>query len=332
MAGLTPAVPVDVVVTLLGVVLADAALLGLAAPGRFVRAAAGAPLLLFLPGYALVTVLFPRRRTADVAGQVYDGVRRPLPGFRPPTTAERLALGFGVSVALLPLVGVGLGQTVGFGLYPVVVTLSLLTLVGAITGWIRRLRVARDQRYSLPLVTWTVAGWRGLREADTPALAAARLVVAVLAVTSVAGLGYAVVSAGSGGGYTDLLVLTESDGEYVAGDYPTSLTTADPASLTARVENQERRPSNYTLVVQLQTVERSDGNVTVTDRRTVASGSTSLADGEVWLFDHDVTGQDPGDDRRITYLLYRGDAPGSPSTATAYRHVHLWVDVTAGGN
>jgi uncharacterized membrane protein len=36
-----------------------------------------------------------------------------------------------------------------------------------------------------------------------------------------------------------------------------------------------------------------------------------------------------GERLRLIYLLYRGDAPAAPSTATAYREVHLWVNVTA---
>lgn len=331
-AAAVPAVPLDLVAILVGVAAADAALLALPSPSMAVRAVAGTPLLFLFPGYAVVSSLFPRGRDGDVAGRTFDGVRRPIPGGRPPSTTERLALGFGLSVAALPIVGIALGQTTGFGLRETIFALSAVVVVGSVVGAVRRLRVSTGERYRFPFRTWLAAGWRGIAGADSVTLAAARLVVAVLAVTSMAGLGYAVVAAGSGAGYTDLLLLTRSDGEYVAGDYPRELRTGEPTSLTARIENQEGKPVEYTVVAQLQTVERSDGSVTVTERTEVARATRTLEDGDVWLYDHDISADDPGDDRRLTYLLYRGDPPAEPTVSSAYRDAHLWVDVVEGGN
>ena len=51
----------------------------------------GLPLVLFLPGYALIAALFPAK--SDL-----DGI-------------ERVALSFGLSIAVVPLIGLGLNYT-----------------------------------------------------------------------------------------------------------------------------------------------------------------------------------------------------------------------------
>ena len=61
------------------------------APGlneSMVRNILGLPLVLFLPGYALIAALFPAK--SDL-----DGI-------------ERTALSFGLSIAVVPLIGLGL--------------------------------------------------------------------------------------------------------------------------------------------------------------------------------------------------------------------------------
>lgn len=77
-------------------------------PWIYLRYALGSLMVLFLPGYALVEALYPRG----------DEVR-PL---------ERLALSIGLSLALVPLVGLVLNYTLGIRFVPIVLSLSVLTL------------------------------------------------------------------------------------------------------------------------------------------------------------------------------------------------------------
>lgn len=51
----------------------------------------GIPLVLFLPGYALIAALFPGKNDLD--------------------TIERIALSFGLSIAIVPLIGLALNFT-----------------------------------------------------------------------------------------------------------------------------------------------------------------------------------------------------------------------------
>ncbi len=88
---------------LAAVVLALAVLLFTLTPlsGLFLRIPIGLLMVLFVPGYVLIAALFPRK--GDL-----DGI-------------ERIALSFGLSIAVVPLIGLGLNYTPCFihcGLYP----------------------------------------------------------------------------------------------------------------------------------------------------------------------------------------------------------------------
>ena len=83
-----------------------------------VRIFLGLPLVLFLPGYTLIATLFPRK--GDL-----DGI-------------ERIALSFGLSIAITPLLGLGLNYTpFGIRLTPVLTVLSLFTIALAVGVWAR---------------------------------------------------------------------------------------------------------------------------------------------------------------------------------------------------
>jgi uncharacterized membrane protein len=87
-----------------------------------VRIIPGLPLVLFLPGYALIAILFIRKDDLD-------GI-------------ERVALSFGLSIAITPLLGLALNYTpFGIRLTPILTVLSIFTISLAISAWIRRSRV-----------------------------------------------------------------------------------------------------------------------------------------------------------------------------------------------
>lgn len=96
-------------------------------PGIYVRYIVGSLFVLFIPGYSLIQCLYPLREEL--------------------TDLERLALGLGLSLAVVPLVGLILNYTpFGIRLRPIVVSLSALSLAlitGAVARRIRYLRMTR---------------------------------------------------------------------------------------------------------------------------------------------------------------------------------------------
>ncbi len=109
------AVTALVVVTVLVVFTVNASLL------LYVRYVLGGVFVLFLPGYMLITVLYPR--SGDL-----DGL-------------ERAALSIGLSLAIVPLIGLVLNYTPwGIKLEPIMVSLASFTEIIAVACVIRRFR------------------------------------------------------------------------------------------------------------------------------------------------------------------------------------------------
>jgi uncharacterized membrane protein len=314
-------VPRDVLVVL-GVVVSGTFALTLASD-PLVGLLVGGPLLCFLPGYALLSALFPR---SDDARTQVEGRRRPVLEIGDGTLGwrERVALSFGASLALLPLLGLGLSLA---GLpyrlaTPVIAGLVVaLTLVGAA----RRARIEESERFAVPIDTWVEELRSALR--DRPPLDSALNTVLLLAVALTL---LATVSALAvpqpGGGHTTFALLTEAeDGSYVAGGYPETVTSGEATTFVTHVTNHEGRAVEYTVVVELQ--RTSPDGTTVTERQELTRLSETVGAEDTWRQEHAVTPTLIGEDLRLSYQLYR-DSPPTEDGRDPYRQLHVWVDVT----
>jgi uncharacterized membrane protein len=288
------------------------------------------PLLFFLPGYALLTVLFPGRRALE-------GDDRG----RPPTTVlgsrsvgwrERVALSFASSLALLPLLGVLLSLLrAPLAVGPLVGAVASFTVLTAGLGVLRRLQLPPDRRFAVPTDRWLAELRGGTVDAPSWADAALNLVLVVVVVAALAGLAYGVTSPQRSEQYTEAALLTDEGDSLVAGNYTTTVSEGQPMSTTLTVENHEGSDRRYSLVVVLERVRTTDGGPTVLERRELARESVGVADGETATLSPTVRPSLLGEDLRLSYYLYAGDAPDSASAATADRHLFLWVDVTPTG-
>ena len=91
----------------------------LLAPNNIVRQVLGLVFVLFLPGYAATTALFPEN-------DQIDGI-------------ERVALSFGLSIAIVPLIGLALNFTPwGIRLDPILASVSAFIIGVSFVGWYRR--------------------------------------------------------------------------------------------------------------------------------------------------------------------------------------------------
>jgi len=98
-----------------------------------VRIILGLPLVLFLPGYSLIAVLFPRKD--DLEG------------------IERIALSFGLSIAVVPLLGLALNYTpFGIRLTTILGVLSIFTISLALGAVLRRYKLPEDDRFAVEFV------------------------------------------------------------------------------------------------------------------------------------------------------------------------------------
>jgi uncharacterized membrane protein len=250
-----------------------------AEPGRIVL---GLLFILFLPGYALVAALYPRKDDLE-----------PL---------ERLALSLGLSIAVVPLIGLGLNYSPwGIRLNPILAFVTLFIVLAAGVAAYRRFTLPSDEAMGIP-VNLALPRWPRLRMADR--------LLGFLLVLALAGLGVgayflATSSAGSEE-FTEFYVLGP---EGKAEGYPSTVGVGDTLTLILGVVNHEGVEASYRI------------QVTVAGRIAVSLDNVRLANKEEWESPLALTTTQPGSNQKVEFLLYKGDE-GVP-----YRTLHLWLDV-----
>ncbi|OIB57187.1 DUF1616 domain-containing protein [Natrialba sp. SSL1] len=290
------------------------------AEGSALRLLATLPLVLFLPGYALVATLFPaRERTAqETTATALDVETYP----RGIDLTERLGLAFALSIGIAPVVALVLAVTDwGLATDPIAATLAVLTVGFAQFGAVRRLRVPKAKRFS---VTPLAALSRFRRDNTAGTVTSAILAVAIVA--AVGALLIGLIAPLSAGGFTQLALYSDDGGgELVAGELEDEVDPGEPVPATIEIENQEGEDVTYTVVVQQQVLE----NGVVTERAALETRTVSVADGEQALEEFDVVpAAEPDETVRIAVLLYDEEPAGEPTAEDAIADTNFWVTVT----
>lgn len=303
-----------------------------------IRILVGLPFVLFIPGYAFIAALFPEKGESPVSADEQEldeasvePVASEQVSDRGIDGIERVALSLGLSIAIVPLIGLVLNFTPwGIRLVPILVSVSGFTLLSTAVAAHRRWVLPEEVRFSVPYKQWLSAGRNEFLAPDTRADAVLNVMLAVSIVLAMSSVGYAVLIPQQGESFSELYLLTEEDdGELVADDYPTNFTQGEEKELIVGVSNQEHEPTNYTLLVQLQRVRTQDNSTTMLRSDQLHEFDIQLAHNETWHRTHSISPTFEGTNLRLTYLLYRGQPPASPTVNNSYREVHLWVNVAA---
>ena len=293
------------------------------------RVVVGLPFLLFVPGYAIVSALFPERATT-VADSPAESGQEPTETVSGIDEIERVALSFGTSIAVVPLVGFALNFTpFGIRLTPIMASLTVVVVFACVVAASRRWALPEDERFRVPYRTWYANTKSELFSPATRTDAVLNVVLIASLLLAFGAVGYAVAVPSQGEQFSEFYLLTENEsGEYVADGYPTNVTAGEPQPLVVGIGNQEGEPVQYTVVSEIQRVEVSNNSTTVLERERLQTFSPRLQHNETWTQSHQVSPTMTGENLRLIYYLYKGDAPTNPSEESAYREVHLWVNVT----
>ncbi len=258
-----------------------------------IRTVLGLPMVLFLPGYALIAALFPSKDDLD-------GI-------------ERLALGFGLSIAVVPLIGLGLNYTPwGIRLIPILVSLSVFTLFMCVVAVYRRSQLPSEKAFSVSpgeVYESLKAPVSSQPESRLDRILTIILVISVLA--SVVALAYVVVSPKQGEKFTEFYILG-MDGK--ADNYTTHFTLGDDGQVIVGVVNHEYERAKYTMDIRLNN-----------DSLSIPSNvqSFSLEHNATWERPVVFTPNSVGNNMKLEFLLYKND-----NLTVPYRDLHLWVNVT----
>jgi uncharacterized membrane protein len=313
----------------------------------------GLAFVLFLPGYAFVAALFPESgdppmvdgaaagddATVGGGAAAGDASMAERVGDRGIDGIERVALSFGLSIAITPLLGLVLNFTPwGIRLVPIVVAVGGFTLLAAVLAARRRWELPEDERFQVPYREWAASGREELFQPETRADAALNALLVVSVVVAAASVSYAVAVPKQGESFTEFYVLTENEsGDLVADGYPTEFVAGESKPVVVGVSNQEHEQTRYSVVIELHRVEFVQGannttRIRVLEEEELDRFGTQLDHNETWHRDYEVASTMTGTNLRLTFLLYRGSPPADPTVDNAYRELHLWVNVSEPGS
>lgn len=320
------------------------------------RIVLGLVFALFAPGYAFIAALFPERgptadreTTADGENDDHSGAELTARiGDRSDSrsgTAERLdprragsidgiervALSFGLSIAITPLIGLVLNFTpFGIRLVPIVLSIGGFTLLATIAAAARRRELPTAERFRVPYRSWIRTTRAELLEPNTRIDGVLNVVLVVSLLLAIGSVGYAVAVPKSGESFSEFYLLTENEsGALVADNYPQNFTVGQSQPIVVGIGNHEHERTKYSVVAALQRVSVQNNSTTVRESRVLDRFSRTIPANESANWTHNVTPSMTGERLRLVYLLYRGSPPDTPTVENAYRETHLWVNVSS---
>lgn len=288
----TTKAPADILVVLLLVVVDVLFILIPPLSETPIRIILGLPMVLFLPGYALIAALFPGKTDLD-------GI-------------ERIALSFGLSIAVVPLIGLGLNYTPwGIRLIPILISLSLFTIIMCVVAVVRRSSLPEGSAFEVPFRK----GYTNLKEEITkkPDNRLDRVLTIVLVISiiiSVATLVYVIVTPKQGEKFTEFYILGP---EGIADNYPVNYTLGESKPILVGIVNHEYETINYSLEIKLE----NDTLPLQQDYETI-----TLSHNQSWEKKIYIQPDRTGEDMKLQFLLYK-----EGNLSKSYRDLHLWIDV-----
>jgi uncharacterized membrane protein len=287
-------VPSDLLIVMGLVLLTDIAVLTPGLNESMVRNLLGLPLVLFLPGYSLLAALFPAK--SDLEG------------------IERICLSFGLSVATVPLIGLGLNYTSwGIRPLPILICLSVFTFFMCGLAYLRRSKLPQIEAFDVP--------FRGVAlsfkseifkkpESNLDKVLAVFLVFSIL--LSVATFIYVVITPKEGEHFTEFYILGP---EGKADKYITKYVLGENGNITVGIVNHEYRPVNYSMEIRLE-------NKSLPLPENLQH--ITLANNKVWEEPVTFTPPSVGKNMMLEFLLFNETNKSIP-----YRNLHLWIDVNS---
>ena len=273
-----------------------------------IRVALVLPVILFIPGYCLISALFPKEGDIDLM--------------------TRIALSIGVSVAVVPLIGLGLNFTPwGIRLDPIVISLTLFTMVLIVVAQYARAVLPAQERFRMPFSA--IAGT--LREEILPQgsgrigwLLSAALILAIL--TTLIITVFVITVPREGEQFTEFFILGENR---TAANYPDTIRPGQNYPMYVGIRNHEYRDTSYTIETWMVRTEFE--NVTNTTRIVTMDPNDrlllTLAHNETRLIPYNLSVNKTGYNH-VEFLLFNEVVPafevtGSNRINASYRDLHL---------
>lgn len=258
----------------------------------FIRTVLGLPLVLFLPGYALIALLFPTKTGLE-------GI-------------ERAALSVGMSVAIVPLIGLVLDNT-SFGIreIPLLASLSVFIILACAGAYVRRRQLPEDKTFEVSFKASArslLVEVLGKPESSTEKTL--RIFLAISVLTLVGAVAYVTIVPHQQDPFTEFYILGP---EGKADNYTTEYVKGESGTVIIGIANHEHRTVDYTLDVRLE----NKSLVLPENMRHI-----QLEDNATLEEPLEITPSIEGKNMELQFLLFNDTEKEVP-----YEDLRLWIDV-----
>lgn len=235
-----------------------------------------------------------------LSGICVDGC--PFPKKAALRNIERIALSFGLSIAVSPLIGLALNYTPwGIGLYPVIVALGLFISVTSAVAWQRRRKLPESERFyvdfNLSMPKWgELSRWRIVLSITLLALIFGAIITLV----------YIAATSRITDRFTEFYILGPQG---KATGYPNKLNVGQEGNVTLGIVNREHEDIVYSVKIQIN--GESKGTI----------APLTLANGGKWEHEVSFVPSEAGANQKVEFLLYKNGG------SEPYKSLYLWLDV-----
>lgn len=285
------------------------------------RVILGLPFILFIPGYVLVFALFPTRKTDH-------GI----------DTLERLVLSFGLSIAVVPLIGLLLNYTPwGIRLEPILFSLLFFIIGIGSVGIYRWKKTPPEHRFT---ITFEVSFPKQENKIDQTLT----IILIIVIISVLASLIYVITLPKTGETFTEFYLLGPQG---KAEGYPRNLTIQENATVIIGVANHEQRQINYTIEIWLINQTTYNNQTTYHHLWYLDTITTTLAHQPLnieepwkpqWSYNYTFRINTTGT-YKLAFLLFTNPTQtyepeidyqtlAEEKLSSAYRTNHLWITIT----
>ena len=282
----------------------------------------GLPFILFIPGYVLIFALFPNKKSIDII--------------------ERIALSIGLSIAIVPLIGLGLNYTIfGIRLEPILFSIFIFIITIGTIGIYRWNKTKPKERFIISLNITLPESKNKLDKILT-------IILIIVIIIAFSLLIYVIITPKIGERFTEFYLLGPQGN---ATDYPSNLTIGENTSVIIGIVNHEYKTINYTIEIWLVNQTTNIENQTIyhnmwhIDKINITLNHTQIDIEKPWTpqWEHNYTFNINRTGLfKLAFLLYNKPTENysykqdykhiaqqkiDSANTTAYRSLHLWITV-----
>lgn len=311
--------PIDIILCLiLTTILIPVAVLNI---NQTLRIILGLPSILFIPGYVLIFALFPNKKTDKGIDII-----------------ERIALSFGLSIAVVPLITLGLNYTMwGITLKSIINSLSIFTISLGVIAVYRWIKTDKKERFTIDFKI-------NLPSSKNKFDKALNIILIASIIIACGSLVYVITTPKTGEKFTEFYILGS---EGIADNYPRNITTNDTANVIIGIANHEYQQINYTVEIWLIN-QTTNENITTyhnawfLDKKNVALNHSIIDINREWTaqweynysFSINKTGL-----YKMSFMLFKEKTQEYNTSydyldtieeklESAYRECHIYIEIT----